>query len=360
MTVVFAGGGTGGHLYPAIAIADALRERGATSVFVGTAGRLESSIIPPAGYRLYTIAGQPLPRRPSLAVFSSGARNALAIVQSLRLLRHLQPQLVIATGGYVCFPIGMAARLLRVFGALRAPIVLLEPNVAPGVTSRVLAPMVDEIWGECGGFSQKVRVRCRSTGVPTRYRRATLPRREEAAARLGLNATLKTLLVIGGSQGARSINDAVRTMAAGTELPQSWQVLLIAGALDFERVREAAADARRLRVVPYLDDMSDAYAVSDAVVARAGASTLAELRALALPAVLVPYPHATEGHQDDNARRFAAESGGLVVADRDLTAERLATALAGLGRQSERTLGTDPLAAILERIDALAREEKQS
>jgi UDP-N-acetylglucosamine--N-acetylmuramyl-(pentapeptide) pyrophosphoryl-undecaprenol N-acetylglucosamine transferase len=374
VTVVFAGGGTGGHLYPAIAIADALRRRGNTVAFVGTAGRLESGIVPRAGYTLYTIAAQPLPRRASGELISSGARNALGIVQSLRLLRRLQPQMVIATGGYVCFPVATAARLLRGFGVVRAPLVLLEPNVSPGLTTRVLAPMVDEIWGECAGFSERARAKCRSTGVPVRYRRAALPQRHEAAARLGLDAASKTLVVIGGSQGARSINDAVLRLAAGSRLPAAWQILLLAGATDCERVRENAdvrlspeRGAPRLRIVPYLDDMNDAYALADAVVARAGASTLAELRALALPAVLVPYPHATEGHQDGNARRFAGEGGAVVLDDRDLTAERLCEAILDVAAQSERTvpgsgesLAGDPLAAILERIDALTREENRS
>lgn len=359
MTVVFAGGGTGGHVYPAIAIADALRRRGACAVFVGTAGRLESNIVPNAGYTLYTIAGQALPRRPSAALFTSGARNALGIVQSLRLLRRLRPQIVIATGGYVCFPLALAARLLRAFGMLRAPIVLLEPNVSPGVTTRVLAPLVDEIWGECGGFSTNVRSKCRATGVPTRYRRSALPPREQAAARLRLDAGLPTLLVIGGSQGARSLNDAVLHLSAGAGLP-NWQILLITGTSDSDRVRERAGSAKRLRTVPYLDDMADAYAVSDVVVARAGASTVAELRALAMPAVLVPYPYATEAHQDDNALRLAAEGRAKVLADRDLTPERLAAAVSEIAAaQSERTVAADPLAAILERIDALAREDRR-
>ncbi len=359
MTVVFAGGGTGGHLYPAIAIADALRDRGALAVFVGTSGRLESSIVPRAGYTLYTIAGQPLPRRPSPALLSSGVRNALGVVQSLRLLRRLQPQLLVATGGYVCFPVAVAARLLRRLGVVRAPIVLLEPNVSPGLTTRVLAPMVDEIWGECGGFSGKARAKCRPTGVPVRYSRSTLPTRNEASARLGLDPANQTLLVIGGSQGARTINDAVLQLGSGTRLRPRWQILLIAGASDYERVRERAARAPHLRIVSYLDDMADAYAAADAVLARAGASTLAELRALGLPAVLVPYPHATEAHQDENARRFAAHGGAVVVDERDLKVERLATAVAEVMAQSGRIPVVDPLPAILERIAALAGEEKR-
>jgi UDP-N-acetylglucosamine--N-acetylmuramyl-(pentapeptide) pyrophosphoryl-undecaprenol N-acetylglucosamine transferase len=263
--------------------------------------------------------------------------------------------LVVATGGYVCFPIVMAARLLRGLGRLRPRIVLLEPNEAPGLTTRVLAPIVDEIWGECGGFSPKILPKCRPTGVPVRYRRATLPDRAEAAARLGLDARRKTLLVIGGSQGARSMNDAALELAAANALP-SWQLLLIAGTADYERIREDSAACARLRAVPYFDDMADAYAMADAVVARAGASTLAELKALAIPAILVPYPYATDAHQDENARRFAAGGGAVIVNDAGLTPQRLAAAIDEATSRGARSVAADPLSAILERIDALARE----
>ena len=147
MNVVFAGGGTGGHLYPAIAIADELRQRGAQVEFVGTAGRLESTIVPKCGYELHLIAARPLARRFDPSVVTTFGATVAGTVQSLFLLRKLRPDAVIATGGYVCFPLILAARMLRGLRALRGPIALFEPNARPGLTNRLLAPMVDEVWG---------------------------------------------------------------------------------------------------------------------------------------------------------------------------------------------------------------------
>ena len=190
MTVVFAGGGTGGHLYPAIAIADALSARGAQIAFVGSAGRLEAGIVPKAGYRLHTIAAHPLPRRPSFSLLRAAARNVQGTLQSLRVLAAARPDVVVATGGYVCFPVALAARIRRLLRRDAARIVLLEPNAAPGLTARLLAPMADEIWGECEGFAR------RPAGEVPRDRRpgarlaarATIARRRVGAVGVGSNA----------------------------------------------------------------------------------------------------------------------------------------------------------------------------
>ncbi|MGA8534952.1 MAG: UDP-N-acetylglucosamine--N-acetylmuramyl-(pentapeptide) pyrophosphoryl-undecaprenol N-acetylglucosamine transferase, partial [Candidatus Tumulicola sp.] len=144
LRVVFAAGGTGGHLYPAIAIADALRDR-ATVTFVGTADRLETTIVPRAGYTLCTIASRPLRRKLSLDLFATVALNATGVLQSLLLLQRLQPDMLVATGGYVCFPVVIAARTLRFLRLSKVAIALLEPNAKPGLTNRLLAPQADEV-----------------------------------------------------------------------------------------------------------------------------------------------------------------------------------------------------------------------
>jgi UDP-N-acetylglucosamine--N-acetylmuramyl-(pentapeptide) pyrophosphoryl-undecaprenol N-acetylglucosamine transferase len=365
VTVVFAGGGTGGHLYPAIAIADALRSR-ATIAFIGSADRLETTIVPKAGYPLHTVAAHALPRRLSFDLLRAAARNVKGTFQSLALLASARPDLVVATGGYVCFPVALAARIRKLVGLSRAPIVLLEPNLAPGVTTRLLAPMVDEIWGECGGFALRLRAKCRPTGVPVRSSLRSLPAREAAAARLGLDPAKPALLAIGGSQGARAINDALVGALQNDALPADWQVLVLTGAAEYEKVCAGVRATRKARtafvVRPYLDEMGDAYAVADLVVARAGASTLGELAALGKPAVLVPYPFATEAHQRANATRFEAAGAALVVTDQQLESGGLpavladATApqrLASLAFNARRLAQNDPLAQILARIDAL-------
>ena len=357
MTVVFAGGGTGGHLYPAIAIADALRQRAAKITFIGTAGRLETRIVPQAGYALHTIAAHALPRRFSLELFHTFAANVAGTLQSLKLLGRERPDLVVATGGYVSFPVALAARILRV--TRRSPaIVLLEPNAAPGLTNRLLAPMVDEVWG------------AQTTGVPIRASLAHLPAREVAAARLDLSPALQTLVVMGGSQGARRINDSVIDLLRAGALPNGWQILHLTGEGEYERVREAARATSGTRYVarPYLDDMADAYAVADLLIARAGASTLAELAALGKPAILVPYPHAAGGHQAINAAGIEARGAAVVVTDRQLQDGTLPALVAqtlepsrlgAMTRAAQASRSGDALAAILARIDRLVSRNSE-
>lgn len=373
MNAVFAGGGTGGHLYPAIAIADALRARGATVTFVGTADRLESTIVPRAGYALQTVASRPLTRRPSTSLgmtFVESVRtvwtNAAGTLQSVRVLRRARPDLLIATGGYVCFPVVLAARVLRFTGAFRGPIALLEPNARPGLTNRLLAPLVDEVWGAFPGADPRFAKKYVQTGIPVRALLQSLPAREEAIARLGLNPARKTLLAMGGSQGARAINDALAMLVKSDGLPPEWQLVHVTGEREYDRVR-AALGKPSGAVRPYLDDLSDAYAAADLVLARAGASTLGELAALGKPAILVPYPFAAENHQAANAEVFRSAGAAVVVGDRELESGRLPAILAETARPerlaalqaaAQRLRGGDPVATILARVDALVARKK--
>jgi UDP-N-acetylglucosamine--N-acetylmuramyl-(pentapeptide) pyrophosphoryl-undecaprenol N-acetylglucosamine transferase len=357
VTVVFAGGGTGGHIYPAIAIADALRQRAAKISFIGTADRLEARIVPQAGYDLHTIAAHALPRRFSLELFRTFAANVAGTVQSFKLLGRERPDLVVATGGYVSFPVALAARILRM--THRSPaIVLLEPNAEPGLTNRLLAPIVDEVWG------------AQTTGVPIRASLAHLPSREAAAARLGLSPALQTLVVMGGSQGARRINDSVIDLVRTGGLPDGWQLLHLTGEGEFQRAREAARAIAGSQYValPYLDDMAGAYAVADLLIARAGASTLAELGALGKPAILVPYPHAAGGHQASNAARLEAGGAAVVVTDRQLRDGALSALLAqtveparleAMTQAAQASRSGDAVAAILARIDRLVSRNSE-
>jgi UDP-N-acetylglucosamine--N-acetylmuramyl-(pentapeptide) pyrophosphoryl-undecaprenol N-acetylglucosamine transferase len=362
VTVVFAGGGTGGHLYPAIAIADALRSRCAKVAFIGTADRLEATIVPKAGYDLYPIASHALPRTPSLDLLTTIGSNIRGTFQSLRLLATARPDIVIATGGYVCFPVALAARIRRLMRLSRAPLVLLEPNAAPGLTNRLLTPIVDEVWGASSTFD-RIRAKYVATGVPIRSTLHALPLREDAIARLGLDPSRRTLVAMGGSQGARSINDALVALIAEHGLPAGWQLLALTGQSEYERVGSLLPNAR-----PYLDDMADAYAVADLLLTRAGASTLGELAALGKPSILVPYPHAAQGHQATNAARVQAAGAAVVLEDRELQAGGLPTVLAqtvqpqrlqALAESAARLRATDPLVAILARIDALVSRKSE-
>lgn len=352
--VVLTGGGTGGHIYPGIAIADALKAQQKRVAFIGTADRLEAQLVPAAGYELRTVSSRPLTRKPSLELVRTGFANAAGVLQGLAALRALRPHLVIATGGYVCFPAVTAARLLGIAA------VLLEPNAHPGLTNRLLTPLVREVWGAFPDGDPRFGDKYVFTGIPVRDALRTLPARAAAARNLGLDPQKKTLLVMGGSQGARSINDAFVAILAANALPADWQSIHITGEREYDRV--AAASGNTSAVRPYISDLTDAYGAADLVVCRAGASTLGELAAIGTPAILVPYPYAADDHQRANARRFAQSGAALVVEDSDLAGGALRAALdeatsvarlTAMQAAAEALKGNDATETILARIDAL-------
>lgn len=361
---MFAGGGTGGHVYPAIALADALRGRAAVR-FAGTADRAESRIVPKAGYELVKIPSLPLERRDPRAALRSAVTNAAGIAYAARALRAFKPDLVIATGGYVCFPVMAAARALRASRLLDVKLALVEPNAQPGLTNRLLAPVVDEVWGAFASAARFFGRKFRHTGVPVRESLRHPRNRVEAARRLNLDPARRTILAIGGSQGARSINQSIAALVTRRALPDTWQILHVCGERDFAYVQAEEREpfgANCVSLVPYLDDMADAYELADLVVARAGASTLGELGSLGLPSILVPYPFAAEDHQARNAAEFERAGGAIVIRDEALGPDALwwtlrdamePQRLAQL-REGARSLGApDALTTILARVDAL-------
>jgi UDP-N-acetylglucosamine--N-acetylmuramyl-(pentapeptide) pyrophosphoryl-undecaprenol N-acetylglucosamine transferase len=355
VNVLFAGGGTGGHLYPAIAIADALPD--ATIAFVGTADRLETTIVPKAGYPLRTVLAKPL-RRDPLGALVAVCAAAIGTLQSLAVVAKAKPDIVIASGGYVCFPVVLATRILRALHMSRAPIALLALDATPGVTNRALAPLVDEVWGSNPEADVRFRGRYVHTGVPVRASLRDLPRREDAMARLHLDPTKRTLLAMGGSLGARTINQAVAHLRT---LPGDWQVLVVAG--DAASVAAVRAEAMPgVNAIAYLDDPADAYASADVVLARAGASTVAEVVALGLPAIFVPYPHHADDHQVANASAVERAGAAIVLEDRTTDGERLAEVLASIASpdrlaslqaHARAQLLVDATTAILARIAVL-------
>jgi UDP-N-acetylglucosamine--N-acetylmuramyl-(pentapeptide) pyrophosphoryl-undecaprenol N-acetylglucosamine transferase len=252
--------------------------------------------------------------------------NLWGIGVALRALAAFRPLMVVATGGYVCFPVVVAARILRSLRMLRCGIALLEINVTPGLTSRLLAPLVDEVWTTYAASAASFGHKAVLTGAPVRASFRTDGDARGARERLGLDPNGITVVVMGGSQGARSINEAVAALVTRRTLPPRWQVLHVSGERDYAYMqaeeREPAA-GNRVQLVAYLNDPADAYAAADAVVARAGASTLAELAVTATPSVLIPYPHAADQHQQHNAEVFAEAGAAVVVSDDRLDGDAL-------------------------------------
>ncbi|HEV2261973.1 MAG TPA: undecaprenyldiphospho-muramoylpentapeptide beta-N-acetylglucosaminyltransferase [Candidatus Rubrimentiphilum sp.] len=370
MNVAFTGGGTGGHIYPAIAIADALRDR-AQILFIGNRNGLEQTIVPDAGYDLASISSRSLQRRSWLETPAIAAVNAAGIAQSWRVLRSFRPDIVIATGGYVSFPAMTAARAQRLVRQFGGALALLEPNAHPGLTNRWLARVVDEVWGAFPQADPIFATKYVHTGVPVRGTLLHPNNRIEAARRLGLDPSRRTLLAIGGSQGARSINEAIAALVTRRALPPEWQILHVAGERDYEYMQAAQRapfGENRVVLVPYLREMADAYAISDLVIARAGASTLGELAALGIPALLIPYPFAAEDHQARNATVLAQHGAAVTIEDRALNADSLWWTLREVMqpekldkmRAAARSLGgRDAVATIVARVEALVSQKQR-
>lgn len=323
MRVLLSGGGTGGHLYPALAIAEALRRRRPETeiLFVG-GDRIEARIVPQEGWTFQSIASRGLPRRPRGYPRAGPALVALGITavgtaQAARLLWRWRPDVVVATGGYVCVPVGCAA------GIFRTPLLIQEQNLRPGLATRMLAR-----WAQCVSVPHPLAAsrlgsrRTEVTGVPVR-RRALEGDRARGLARWKLADDRLTLLVIGGSQGAASVNRGVSRLADLLMYERRLQILHHTGAEDLHSVREAighrehVGPSLRHVAVPFLDPIGDAYACADLVLCRAGASTLAEVTAWGLPAILVPYRHAG-GHQEENAAVLVDAGGAVRVGDDEL------------------------------------------
>jgi UDP-N-acetylglucosamine--N-acetylmuramyl-(pentapeptide) pyrophosphoryl-undecaprenol N-acetylglucosamine transferase len=314
MRLLLAGGGTGGHLFPAVALAEQLKreEPGSEILFVGTARGLEARLLPELGWALRTIEMSGWAGLDFRARLKAFFRMAKGLRQSRRIIREFKPDVVVGVGGYASVPALLAAKWLKV------PYLIHEQNAWPGMANRLLGRWAQRIclsFEEAGkAFSGLATV---VTGNPVRAAMEQCPE---------LRSEPPVLLIFGGSQGARAINRAV--VAALPQL-EKWreelQILHLAGQLDFEEVAAGYREAgwENVEVMPFIKEMAAAYANASLVVCRAGATTLAELTACGRPSVLIPFPHAAGGHQADNARALAAKGAAILVEERDLTAEGL-------------------------------------
>jgi UDP-N-acetylglucosamine--N-acetylmuramyl-(pentapeptide) pyrophosphoryl-undecaprenol N-acetylglucosamine transferase len=347
-------------VYPALAIAQAFAAEPAFApldvTFIGTRRGLEATIVPKAGLPLAFVHAAPLSRALSLALVRTVVDNVRGFFEALAVLHRARPDVLIATGGYVAFPVVAALRLVRLLGRTRARIAVLEPNAVPGLTNRILAPLVDEVW--YGIAPAHARTDAIVVGTPVRESMRRDVGKPAARERLGLSAAATVIVAMGGSQGARSINDAVAALVEAG-LPAGYHVLVIAGARDRDALAARLRGRTDATVLGYLDDPRDAYAAADLVVARAGASTLGELAATGTPALLVPYPFATADHQRFNAEAFGAGGAAVVVADADLDEARLRAELlralapeqlARMRASAERLRALAPHAAIVARV----------
>lgn len=354
---IISGGGTGGHVYPALALAQALIARHDEVLYVGTSQGMESRLIPREGIPFAAVSVEGWPRKLSLAIFRAGYKLGRGLIEAQRLLAHWRPQIVIGTGGYVCGPVVMAAAISGV------PIVLHEQNALPGVTNRQLARWAKKV---CLTFKEAAaylpeRIPTVVTGLPVRQSIISMDRLT-GASQLGVDPGKFLLLVAGGSQGARSINRSMLGVYHYLAGKPDFQVFHITGQSGYEEtingLRQAGiglVNSGNITIKPYLYEIEAALAAADLVVCRAGASFLAEIAVRGLPAVIIPYPHATDNHQEKNARAMEAAGAAEVILDRDLNGSSLQTAVERLWRDTPRRQAMADSSRRLGRPDALER-----
>jgi UDP-N-acetylglucosamine--N-acetylmuramyl-(pentapeptide) pyrophosphoryl-undecaprenol N-acetylglucosamine transferase len=308
---VIGAGGTAGHVVPALAVADALRAEGVEVTFIG-GDRAELELVPAAGYELHRVRVAPLDRRRPVKALRAGVIAAGAVGEARTLLRRVRPVAVLGAGGYVAGPVGLSAV------ALRVPLVVTEADSHLGLTNRLLAPFARRV---CLAFPIEGRVGRRYvvTGRPVPPPATDWP---AARARFGIGLRESCVLVFGGSQGARTINQAAVQAFAGAR----FRVLHAAGERDLpdlQNLRPPGVGGSYYDLRGYIQRFNEALLASDLVVARAGGSIF-EIAAHGKPAVLIPYPYATADHQTANARYMERAGAAVVIPDAELTAARLA------------------------------------
>jgi UDP-N-acetylglucosamine--N-acetylmuramyl-(pentapeptide) pyrophosphoryl-undecaprenol N-acetylglucosamine transferase len=322
MKVVIAGGGTGGHLYPGIAIArELLKESGNKVLFVGTGQGIEARVLPKEGLPVRFITVGKLKGMKPLSIIKTMAMLPVSILQSLRVLREIRPDVVIGVGGYSSGPMGLAALGLRV------PLIIVEPNSHAGLANRTLGKLADKVI-LCfpGTGAQKFFPPGKTVKLGPLVRQGIEKGdRDKSLAGFGLEPGRFTVFVMGGSGGAHAINMAMKKAAVYLKDIRALQMLHQTGEKDAVEVSAGYRDAGvKAVVLPYIDDMAGAYAAADLVIGRSGATTVAELAVCGKRAVLVPFPFAADNHQEYNAKTLAERGMVEVIIQKDLTPDKLA------------------------------------
>ncbi|MEG1560975.1 MAG: undecaprenyldiphospho-muramoylpentapeptide beta-N-acetylglucosaminyltransferase [Raoultibacter sp.] len=329
MLIVLSGGGTAGHINPALALAEVLIQRGHTVRFAGTPQGVEARLVAQAGIEFKGFEASGFNRKHPLSLFSAVKKIAKSSTAARAWFEEIKPDVVVGFGGYVCIPVGRAAR------ALHIPLVVHEQNSVMGMANTYLAKhaaavaLTYEVAGNALADTSKVLV----TGNPVR-RQVFDATRAEGRALLDIPENALLLLVFGGSLGARHLNTALVALKDRLLATENLYIVHISGPKEYDTVCQqlnlSAQQAKRWRVMGYQDHMGATMAAADMVVARAGATSLAEISALHIPALLVPFPHATGDHQTMNARAYTQRGAAVMVPDDQVETPAFAQELFGL------------------------------
>jgi UDP-N-acetylglucosamine--N-acetylmuramyl-(pentapeptide) pyrophosphoryl-undecaprenol N-acetylglucosamine transferase len=316
---LFAGGGTGGHLFPALAIADEIKkiQPDADILFVGTKNKIEARVVPQKGYKFCTIWISGFQRSLRITNLLFPIKVIVAMLQSLNILKKFLPDLVIGTGGYVAGPVLYMASMLGI------KTVIHESNSYPGVVTRLLSNRMTKVFLTFEETKKWLKNMENSeiTGNPTRDVLENVNRKESLEF-FGLEENKKTLLIFGGSLGSASINNAIIKIIEKL-ITKNIQVIWQTGASDYERIRKELAGIKVVTstgvlLTKFIDRMEFAYAAADVIISRAGATTIAELTRLGKAAILVPYPHAAADHQTLNAKTLVNAGAAMMLTDNEL------------------------------------------
>lgn len=324
--IIIAGGGTGGHIYPAIAIANAINRDfpNVKVIFVGTNKGLERELVPKAGFQLKKIRVRGFQRRLSLDTLKSLKEMFLGIWDSLKIIKEEKPDLVIGTGGYVAGPVVFVASMLHI------PSIIHEQNVKPGVTNRILSKFVDKIaisYDDSKKYFPREKIIL--TGNPVRDQISSADK-ETALKKFKLSPDIPVVFSFGGSQGAAKLNDAISNIIEQIKDKKTFQLIHITGKQNYSNFKKLMRNKGipidglgHIKIEPYIYDMQDAYAASDLVISRAGAITISEITTCGKPAILIPLPTAAGNHQEYNARLLEENGAAKILDNKDLTGKNL-------------------------------------
>lgn len=315
-------GGTGGHIFPGLAVAHALREQGWRVHWLGAPGSMEERLVPPQGFLLETIDFAGVRGKGLLTLALLPLRLLKAFAQALSVVRRVNPDVVIGLGGYISFPGGMMAVLAG------KPLILHEQNSVAGMANKVLASVADKVFAAFPNALPKAQ------WVGNPLRQAFLQQPEPAERFAGRSGPLK-VLVVGGSLGAKALNDIVPQAVALLPVEARPQVVHQSGAKQIDALRaNYAAAGVQAELTPFIEDTAQAFADADLVICRAGASTVTELAAVGVAAIYVPFPHAVDDHQTTNAHFMVDAGGGWLMPQPALNAQKLAEMLQNMQRST--------------------------
>jgi UDP-N-acetylglucosamine--N-acetylmuramyl-(pentapeptide) pyrophosphoryl-undecaprenol N-acetylglucosamine transferase len=331
--ILFTGGGTGGHLYPAIAVAREIEARRPETKIMFIIGNrdIEKQIIGNAGYSFDTVPVAGLPRKLTPKIVTFIIKLKLSVMKSMMILRKFKPSVILATGGYVSGPPVIAGRLMRI------PVCIQEQNSFPGITTKKLARFSDTVFlgfKDAGRFFSR-NVKTIVTGNPVRAELLDTIT-EDSSAEFGLDPDLKTVLIVGGSQGSAMMNAGMSEIA-GELADNDIQILWQTGAGEFgtwEHLSDYSAE--KIKIVPYLDNMGAAYSAADVIVSRAGAMAVAEIAACGIPAIFIPLATAAENHQEYNASSLVSKGAAVMITEKEFMPEKLKSEIMGILNDPEK------------------------